>query len=148
MTPLLFLLYFYAWVFFKLQKIVNIFWKKKYSSWKSFELKIKGFFWTEMPTFWAKIGEFSDVEKTSGFRVLNVGFRVFFGYYFSGSGRIRVAKMSGFSTGFRVFVYPNTSLWCSKKRQNTSLQLLSKSNLKIPAFYIIIANFSWRRAKF
>ena len=44
--------------------------------------------------------------------------------------------------------------WCSKKRQNTnlfwktSLQLLSKSNLKIPAFYIIIANFSWRYAKF
>ena len=56
-----------------------------------------------MPTFWAKIGEFSDVEKTSGFRVLNVRFRVFFGYYFSGSGRIRVA-------GFRVFGYPNTTL--------------------------------------
>ena len=41
-------------------------------------------------------------EKTSGFRVLNVGFRVLFGYQFS--DRVRVAKRSGFSPGFRVRV--------------------------------------------
>ena len=39
-------------------------------------------------------------------RVLNVGFRVFFGYYFSGLGRIRVgSKNVGFFrwvSGFRV----------------------------------------------
>ena len=49
-------------------------------------------------------------EKTSGFRVLNVGFRVLFGYQFSGSGRVRVAKRSGFSPGFRVFGFGYPSL--------------------------------------
>ena len=44
-------------------------------------------------------------EKTLGFQVLNVGFRVLFGYQFLGSGR--VAKRSGFSP---VFGYPNPSL--------------------------------------
>ena len=40
-------------------------------------------------------------EKTSGFRVLNVGFRVLFGYQFSGSGSKKVGFFPRVS-GFRV----------------------------------------------
>ena len=49
-------------------------------------------------------------EKTSGFRVLNVGFRVLVGFQFSGSGRVRVAKKSGYLPGFRVFGFKYPSL--------------------------------------
>ena len=40
--------------------------------------------------------------KTPGFRVLNVGIRVLVGFQFLDSGRIRVAKRSGFYPGFWV----------------------------------------------
>ena len=40
-------------------------------------------------------------EKTSGFRVLNVGFWVLVVFQFSGSGCVRVAKKSGYSPAGR-----------------------------------------------
>ena len=54
-------------------------------------------------------------EKTSGFRVLNVGFRVLFGYQFSGSGSKKVGFFPRVS-GFRV-PEPIT-------RTNQSIQLM------------------------
>ena len=53
----------------------------------------------------------SETWKTPGFRVLNVGFRVLVGFQFSGSGRVWVAKKSGYSPGFRVFGFKDPSLF-------------------------------------
>ena len=54
--------------------------------------------------------DFLKLGKPPGFRVLNVGFRVLVGFQFSGSGRVRVAKWSGYSPGFRVFGFKDPSL--------------------------------------
>ena len=63
----------------------------------------------------------SETWKTPNFQVLNVGFRVLVGFQFSGSGRVRVAKMSGYSPGFRVFGFKYPSL-SRKKVLDFSLQ--------------------------
>ena len=96
----------------------KIMWKKNFIWWKTssflgkiFNGKILRFFRQKWPLFWSKFLYFGYPENISGFRVLNVGFRVGFGYrplgFGSGSGGL---KCRVYPSGFRVFGSPDTSL--------------------------------------
>ena len=98
----------------------KIMWKKNFIWWKTssflgkiFNGKILRFFRQKWPLFWSKFLYFGYPENISGFRVLNVGFRVGFGYrplgFGSGSGGL---KCRVYPSGFRVFGSPDTSLDC------------------------------------
>ena len=97
----------------------KIMWKKNFIWWKTssflgkiFNGKILRFFRQKWPLFWSKFLYFGYPENISGFRVLNVGFRVGFGYrplgFGSGSGGL---KCRVYPSGFRVFGSPDTSLY-------------------------------------
>ena len=96
----------------------KIMWKKNFIWWKTssflgkiFNGKILRFFRQKWPLFWSKFLYFGYPENISGFRVLNVGFRVGFGYrplgFRLGSGGL---KCRVYPSGFRVFGSPDTSL--------------------------------------
>ena len=88
----------------------KIMWKKNFIWWKTssflgkiFNGKILRFFRQKWPLFWSKFLYFGYPENISGFRVLNVGFQVGFGYrplgFRSGSGGL---KCRVYPSGFRV----------------------------------------------
>ena len=104
-------------------------WKKNFIWWKTssflgkiFNGKILRFFRQKWPLFWSKFLYFGYPENILGFRVLNVGFRVGFGYrplgFGLGSGGL---KCRVYPSGFRVFGSPDTSLMpCIKLLQKAS----------------------------